>query len=248
MIRALCGEEKANDLFILSDTRQQIYNKRPNLAKCGIGTKGRSFKLRVSYRITRETKEFATLIGGIGYKDMNAEVEEKDVEISERRGEKPCVYLAKNKADEHLWLTGQLHELVKKGIGLDTICIVARTRRVLEETGDLLHRLGYECEFLDGEHMTGHNKLKLSTMHKIKGLEFDYVFILSANQELIPLAKALAQASDEAEKNACKRRERSLLFVAITRARKRVFLSGYGEVSEFIPEEMWGSKTDMSRE
>ncbi len=233
-IRSLCGPERENDMFILSDTRQQIYDKRPVLAKSGINVKGRSFRLRVSYRITKETKELAGFVSGEGYHDIDAVLSDKELEISENRGEKPCIHMAENKAGEMLWLTNQLQKWKEDGIDMDSICIAARTNSILKEAEDLLDRLGFECEYLDGEKTSSKGRIKLSTMHKVKGLEFDYLILLSVNKDVIPLKWVVGQASDEAEKKACLRRERNLLYVAMTRARKQILLSGYGEISEFL--------------
>ena len=64
---------------------------------------------------------------------------------------------------------------------------------------------------------TNHNAVKLMTVHASKGLEFDHVFIVGLEEGLFPHEK-LDENADEEE-------ERRLFYVALTRARKRVFLS-----------------------
>ena len=64
------------------------------------------------------------------------------------------------------------------------------------------------------------NAVKLMTVHASKGLEFDYVFISGLEQELFPHARGhdpelSAEASEE---------ERRLFYVALTRARKKLYL------------------------
>ncbi len=66
-----------------------------------------------------------------------------------------------------------------------------------------------------------HDAVKLMTVHASKGLEFDYVFIAGLEQDLFPhqkLGKDEVTAAEAEE-------ERRLFYVAITRARKKVFLS-----------------------
>jgi DNA helicase-2/ATP-dependent DNA helicase PcrA len=65
------------------------------------------------------------------------------------------------------------------------------------------------------------NGVKLMTIHSSKGLEFDYVFITGLEQGLFPSERQDAKKDDEEE-------ERRLFYVALTRARKRVFLSYAG--------------------
>ena len=76
--------------------------------------------------------------------------------------------------------------------------------------------------------------LRLATMHRVKGLEFDCVFVIHANATVLPLASALQGLSDDLERQQAESRERSLLYVAATRARKQLFVSGYGQLSPFV--------------
>ncbi|HNX00649.1 MAG TPA: UvrD-helicase domain-containing protein [Candidatus Cloacimonadota bacterium] len=62
------------------------------------------------------------------------------------------------------------------------------------------------------------DSVKLMTMHNAKGLEFDYVFIVGLEQGLLPHQMSMDSNEDIEE-------ERRLLYVAITRARKEVYLS-----------------------
>lgn len=66
-----------------------------------------------------------------------------------------------------------------------------------------------------------HNGVKLMTVHAAKGLEFDYVFIAGLEQDLFPLR----HADDGDMTRAQEEEERRLFYVALTRARKKVYLS-----------------------
>jgi DNA helicase-2/ATP-dependent DNA helicase PcrA len=63
--------------------------------------------------------------------------------------------------------------------------------------------------------------VKLMTVHASKGLEFDYVFITGLEQDLFPSGRT----RDEASSPESSEEERRLFYVALTRARKRLFLS-----------------------
>lgn len=65
------------------------------------------------------------------------------------------------------------------------------------------------------------NGVKLMTVHASKGLEFDYVFITGLEQGLFPSERQDQKKDDEEE-------ERRLFYVALTRARKKVYLSYAG--------------------
>ena len=68
----------------------------------------------------------------------------------------------------------------------------------------------------DKEEDVNAEKVSIMTVHASKGLEFDYVFIVGAEEELFPSPKCVAD--DEIEE------ERRLMYVAITRAAKRCFI------------------------
>ena len=72
-----------------------------------------------------------------------------------------------------------------------------------------------------GEHQAGEGQeaVQLMTVHSAKGLEFDAVFISGLEQGLFPHENSVAQGSDGLEE------ERRLMYVALTRARKRLYVS-----------------------
>ena len=77
-------------------------------------------------------------------------------------------------------------------------------------------------------------KVTLMTMHAVKGLEFDYVFVVGFEEGLFPHVNSM-ESNDELEE------ERRLCYVAITRAKKKLYLINarsrilYGKVSSNIP-------------
>ena len=78
------------------------------------------------------------------------------------------------------------------------------------------------------------DKVTLMTMHAVKGLEYDYVFIVGVEEGLFPHSNSL-ESNDELEE------ERRLCYVAITRAKKKLYLINarsrilYGKVSSNVP-------------
>lgn len=75
------------------------------------------------------------------------------------------------------------------------------------------------------------NAVQFITMHGAKGLEFERVFLIGINEEILPYKKAMSK--EEVEE------ERRLLYVAMTRAKKRLILSYYKEKN--------GKKMEASR-
>ena len=74
-----------------------------------------------------------------------------------------------------------------------------------------------------------------TTLHSAKGLEFDHVIIVGLNRQH-PADRSAAELTDPEEREALLARERRLLYVAMTRARRRLFLTYSREPSRFIGE------------
>lgn len=70
------------------------------------------------------------------------------------------------------------------------------------------------------EHQDGNNRVSLMTVHSVKGLEFDYVFIIGMEEGVFPHYNAINDGSNSAIEE-----ERRLCYVAITRAKKKLYIT-----------------------
>ena len=78
-------------------------------------------------------------------------------------------------------------------------------------------------------------------MHFAKGLEFKAVVVMACDQEVLPLQARIESAADEIELDDIYETERQLFYVACTRARDRLFISGIAPGSEFLGDLVQGS-------
>ncbi len=81
------------------------------------------------------------------------------------------------------------------------------------------------------EYNNEQNRVSLMTMHAVKGLEFDYVFVLGLEEGIFPHINAMMENSEIEE-------ERRLCYVAITRARKQLYLVNARKRTIFGKEEV----------
>lgn len=80
---------------------------------------------------------------------------------------------------------------------------------------------------------SSHPKIPIITIHQAKGLEFDYEFLAGMNEDIFPSYFSTRNGSITEE-------EKRLFYVAITRAKKALFLSSSGRPSRllnYIPEQ-----------
>ena len=76
--------------------------------------------------------------------------------------------------------------------------------------------------------------MSLGIMHLAKGLEFKAVFVMACDDEALPLQSRVDEATDEDELREVYETERHLFYVACTRARERLHVSGVLPVSDFL--------------
>jgi superfamily I DNA/RNA helicase len=71
-------------------------------------------------------------------------------------------------------------------------------------------------------------------MHLAKGLEFRAVVVMACDDEVIPLQARIEGVTDDADLEEIYNTERHLLYVACTRARDHLLVTGLKPASEFL--------------
>ncbi len=231
LLRAMIPEGR-NDLFIVGDGHQRIYGKTVNLGKAGIRVVGRSKRLRVNYRTTDEIRRFAVAqLEGVHVDDLDDGLDTVKGYRSLMRGSAPQV--SKQSDFEH---EAAALAAFAKADPLARTCVVARTHGMVEKYQSALEARGVTTLLVsrkskDDPSVPG---LRLATMHRVKGLEFDRVVVAGVNDKVVPLESALARASDDAAREDVEQQERALFYVAITRARREVLVTCHGTPSSWL--------------
>lgn len=229
--------EAANDLFIVGDAHQRIYRHKTSLGKCGIDIRGRARKLRVNYRTTEEIRKFAVaVLEGREIDDLDGALDDQKGYLSLTRGPKVEVRAFGSLAEELGSLTDHVRDLLKDGAPEASICITGRTNAVIDGVKEALRNAGMEIYEIRREASDNRSRpgVRVATMHRVKGLEFEHVVVVSATAKLIPLEKAMRTGGDAVAARDAETAERALLYVALTRARKSAVVTGHGEMSRFL--------------
>lgn len=237
LLRALVGEPHANDLFIVGDPHQRIYGKPVVLSRCGIEVRGRSRKLRINYRTTEETRAWATaVLHGLDFDDLDGGSDQTSDYRSLLHGDEPLIKGFDDPAEEEQFLAETLRQLEQEQGELASTCITARTNSGVEKLAKTLQNAGFKTRVINKDESDDPSDpaLRLATMHRVKGLEFDQVFIPGLDASQMPLQYELDQRPDQTSRELFEQQERSLLHVAATRAKKRVVISYSGKPSSLI--------------
>ena len=236
LLRALV-EPGPDDLFLAEDSHQRIYGKKITLSHYGIQVRGRSRRLTRNYRTTRQNLDVAFGILDPGtYEDMEGQAEEHHY-VSPRSGPEPLLLHATDRADElskaaellTVWLE---QDRDSEDSAPESIAILVRDRYQRDAVVNGLAQHGIEVRAVDRE-AAGRGRPVVMTMHRAKGLEFRKVLLFDVSKNAIPRSLRDQQYSD-ADHDDALLRERSLLYVAATRARDQLAISWSGEASPLI--------------
>jgi superfamily I DNA/RNA helicase len=231
------GGERKNDLFIVGDAHQRIYRHKVVLGRCGIKIVGRSRKLRINYRTTEETRSWAVnLLMGLEIDDLDGGLDNQRGYKSLLHGIAPVVKLFDSFQAEIEYITEYLQQLENEKDSLKEVCLVARTNSLLKQYESALTEKGIDIYFIrrsvaEDRKASG---LRMATMHRVKGLEFDRVIIAGVNDGVVPFEGVETGTSDPVIKKESEVHERALLYVSATRAKKEVLVTCFSEPSRFL--------------
>ena len=239
LLRALV-DSGPDDLFLAEDSHQRIYGRKITLSHYGIHVRGRSRRLTRNYRTTRQNLDLAFGILDPGaYEDMEGRAEEHRY-VSPRSGPEPLLIHASDRDQEikeagallDLWLEED-RDAGEEGAP-ETIAVLVRDRYQRDAVVTGLAQQGIEVRPVDRE-AVGRGRPVVMTMHRAKGLEFRKVLLFDVSEDSIPRSLR-DQRYSEADRTDALLRERSLLYVAATRARDQLAISWSGRKSPLLEE------------
>jgi superfamily I DNA/RNA helicase len=233
LLRA-CVPEGPDDMFIVGDTHQRIYDNHVSLARVGINVRGRSKRLTVNYRTTQEI--LALAVPALGKARMTGLDDEADTLTGYRsplHGGRPKVVGTPTREAEYDALVRQVTGWRDEGIEPHAIGVAARSNWIVKEAAGVLNAAGIPTVSLSAK--SRKDAVRVGTMHGMKGLEFQAVAVIGVADEVIPAPSSLTDAGKDPVAHAQDvQRERCLLFVALTRARDHLYISYSGTPSAFL--------------
>ena len=237
LLRALAGAEHTDDLFIVGDPHQRIYGRPLVLGHCGINVRGRSRKLRINYRTTEETRAWATaVLQGLSFDDLDGGIDPAGDTRSLLHGEKPFIKPFTDPAEEQTYLVTLLKAIKEREGSLGSTCVTAPTNDAVAKLEKRFRDAGIATHIIEANEADNPSDpaLRLATMHRVKGLEFDQVLIPDLTADQLPNRRILNDCPDLVSRQAFEQRERSLLHVAATRAKKQVVITYSGKPSPYL--------------
>src|SRR5699024_4498441 len=190
LLRAMVDHGE-NDLFLVGDTHQRIYDNRVSLGALGINIRGRSSRLTLSYRTTREILGSALgLLGEEEWDDLDDGTDTLTGYRSVLRGPRPAFRGSPTWAAECEAIIAWARELLA-GAPNDTvpsIAVAAPTKEEVDAVQFALNKAEVRAAPLgrEGPPAGFEQAVHVGTLHRFKGLEYQHMAIAAVSEGLVP--------------------------------------------------------------
>ncbi|MDO8673877.1 MAG: 3'-5' exonuclease, partial [Dehalococcoidia bacterium] len=231
---AALGRQRPNALFFAGDLGQRIFQQPFSWLSLGVDIRGRSKTLRVNYRTSHQIRMQADRLLGPEVSDVDGNIEERSHTVSVFNGAAPEILVLKSQDEEIEVVAKWISEREKEGIALHEFGVFVRSAAELDRATAAVKRAGLSFKILDENVETTSGHVCVGTMHLAKGLEFRAVVVMACDDEVIPSQERIETVGDDADLQEVYDTERHLLYVACTRARDYLLVTGVAPASEFL--------------
>lgn len=231
---AVLGASRDDGLFFAGDLGQRIFQPPFSWKGLGVDIRGRSRTLRINYRTSHQIRRQADRLLPPKVSDMDGNTEERRGTISVFNGPEPDIRILDDEETEIAGVAEWLNALKTHGFRPHELGVFVRSVRQLDRARKAVNLAGLKSVELDDSCESKADHVSVCTMHLAKGLEFRAVVVMACDDEVIPLQERIEEVTDTSDLEEVYNTERHLLYVACTRARDRLLVTGIAPASEFL--------------
>jgi len=231
---AALGGDRPDALFFAGDLGQRIFQTSFSWKSLGVDIRGRSTTLRINYRTSHQIRAQADRLLPPEIADVDGVVDSRRGTVSAFTGPEPTIERAESEESETRLIADWLEERSGEGIKPHEIGVFVRSTAEMPRAVRAVRAAGLSHAELDGSERQPEDAVAVGTMHLAKGLEYRAVAVMACDDEVLPLQQRIESVSDEPDLEEVYNTERHLLYVACTRARERLLVSGVEPASEFL--------------
>jgi mRNA-degrading endonuclease RelE of RelBE toxin-antitoxin system len=239
---AALGNLRPNALFFAGDLGQRIFQQPFSWKALGVDIRGRSRTLRVNYRTSHQIRTQADRLLGPVVTDVDGNSDDRTDTVSIFNGPPPTIQTLKSEGEEITTVGSWIAEHARAGIMPHEFGLFVRSIDQLNRAQAAAKKAGVPFKVLDENVETTSGHVSIGTMHLAKGLEFRAVAVMACDDEIVPLQERIETVGDDADLQEVYDTERHLLYVACTRARDHLLVSGVMPVSEFLDDLVKGER------
>jgi superfamily I DNA/RNA helicase/mRNA-degrading endonuclease RelE of RelBE toxin-antitoxin system len=227
--------KKRNDIMLCGDTGQSLYTRHHSFRKHGFDVQGRSKKLFVNYRTSRQIKETADKVNDF-LLELSDEPDENRRSISIFNGPKPKVKLFSDRNTEIEELIIWVKKQIERGVQPHEIVVLTPNEYAMSAAALEMSKQKIRCWKLDATANYLNGEVGLAVVRRVKGLEYRSVAIIGCDEDQFPNAEKLNELGDGSDFDEFLTLEKNSLYVAMTRARDNLLCSGISTGSTFLEE------------
>lgn len=228
------GLRRADGLFFAGDLGQRIFQQPFSWKSLGVDIRGRARTLKVNYRTSHQIRKQADRLLGPEVADADGNAEDRSRTVSVFNGPKPVVLTLADVTAEAAAVGTWLKARLAEGIAPHECGLFVRSEDEIERAKAAAAGVGCRSGVLDDTVNTTSGQIAVGTMHLAKGLEFRAVVVMACDDEIIPSQARIETVGDTGDLEDVYNSERSLLYVACTRAREHLLVTGVEPESEFL--------------
>ncbi len=225
---------RANGLFFAGDLGQRIFQQPFSWKALGLDVRGRSYTLRINYRTSHQIRVHADRLLPATVSDVDGITEGRRGTVSIFDGPPPTVADCKDADQECRTVGSWIQARLQEGCTPNEVGVFVRSEAELKRARTAVKAAGMRAVELSDKVETEEGAVAISTMHFAKGLEFRSVVVMACDDDVIPQLNRIESVADDADLEEVYDTERHLLYVACTRARDHLLVSGIAPVSEFV--------------
>lgn len=232
-LAALAGS-KPDGLFFTGDLGQRIFQQAFSWKALGIDVRGRSVGLRINYRTSHQIRTKADRLLPSAVTDVDGMKEGRKGTVSLFDGPEPVIRLFPDEGAEIAAVGAWIADRLREGHAPEEIGVLVRSSAQIARARAAVKAAGVKATEFDEKVEAVPGAVSISAMHLAKGLEFRAVVVMACDDEVLPLQARVEAVTDEADLEEVYETERHLLYVACTRARDSLWVSGIKPESEFL--------------
>lgn len=240
-LAALVGN-RPDGLFFAGDLGQRIFQTPFSWKALGVDVRGRSSNLRINYRTSHQIRRQADRLLPATLADVDGVQEGRKGTVSVFSGPEPEVRVLDTGEEEGATVAAWLRARRAEGMHPEEMGLFVRSEDQLHRARAAVRAAGLEPALLDGSSDGRAGCLAVCTMHLAKGLEFRAVAVMGCDEEVLPLQSRVEAVADQGDLQEVYDTERHLLYVACTRAREHLLVTGVDPASEFLDDLAAGAR------
>src|ERR1700693_4305716 len=231
---AALGGGRPDGLFFAGDLGQRIFQIPFSWLSLGIDVRGRSQTLRINYRTSHQIRSQADRLLPSELADVDGNAEERRGTISVFNGPKPTVRGFGATAAETAAIAEWIAARQAEGYAPQEIGVFVRSEAELGRARAAVQAAGLKVSQLDDRSGGAAGTVAGGTMHLAQGLAHRAVVVAGCDDEVLPLQSRIENVTDDADLEDVYDTERHLLYVACTRARDHLLVTGVKPASGFF--------------